>query len=766
LDLNGSGRPPISSDTQRNDLNIQGYCAFFTPNGFEGGNATKGNCINLSAFYIDIDKKLSGEDIDGIKKILDPTFVIQTMNGFHFYWLLAEPIFKAKTANWEEAVSRWERIEQSIVSTIPGSDKAVKDIPRILRLPGSFYWKKTGDKWKSGTDGVFRIKGLYKNTANKYTMDEIEKAFPIAENKLSFSDVLSPTTDRAKKMAEAEKNDFLERVNEDFPINERDSFVRLVNAEPGSLPGPNIRNRALHITSCLMRQAGWPLEKALAQIEKVGWHGMENEPNGKNEIKNTIESAYEHEYSYSYKNEIISFNMSPVENQRIQKSYTKVIKDRKEQDKVRFSNYEQELLAKNPYLKKNEIGIVFHYCGGVYKMMSDQEVSDMVLNGLYEDMLWGYRTKRNVSDKVACLISIIPLLVVTDDKGYIANVKNGLLNIYTKVLMPHSPDFVSLVQYQVEYNSDAKSPTWDACMDSWMSGPEKTEKTRLLQQYCGYCLSSSMLYDKALFLVGDGGNGKSTFVDTIAMVIGPGATSHIDLESLYGAFGMHGLIGKRLNIIEEVHGNYYQSNKLKKLISGEQVTIDIKYKPQFTFRPQAKFVFSVNLLPRVDDTSTATERRICAVKFLNNYRDNPNYKLRSSVGLLAAELSGILNWMVDGAIDLANNGKFVVTAEQTKMLDEYREENSSVEGFLSQCVISKPFTSIEIPTLYSEYRKWCSTDGGRKTKSNVTFIKEVKIYGAKNKKFEYVEREDDFEAKIDGAALSSQWSRQYDNLLD
>ena len=50
---------------------------------------------------------------------------------------------------------------------------------------------------------------------------------------------------------------------------------------------------------------------------------------------------------------------------------------------------------------------------------------------------------------------------------------------------------------------------------------------------------------------------------TIAMVIGPMATSHIDLESLYGTFGIHGLIGKRLNIIEEVHGNYYQSNNAR-----------------------------------------------------------------------------------------------------------------------------------------------------------------------------------------------------------
>jgi putative DNA primase/helicase len=450
-----------------------------------------------------------------------------------------------------------------------------------------------------------------------------------------------------------------------------------------------------------------------------------------------------------------------MENQKIQQAYTKVIKDRSAQDKVRFSTYERELLVNNPHLRKNEIGIIFQYRKGVYTSMSDQEVSDMVLNGLYEDMLWGYRTKRNVSDKVACLLSIIPPLIVSDDKGYIANVKNGLLNIYTKELQPHTPDFVSLIQYPVNYDPSATAPTWDACMKDWMAGDEQEEKTKMLQQFTGYCLSSSMLYDRALFMVGDGGNGKSTFIDTIAMIIGSEATSHIDLESLYSEFGFHGLIGKRLNIIEEVHGNYYQSNKLKKLISGEQVTINIKYKPQFKFRPQAKFVFAVNLLPRVDDTSTATERRICCLQFLNNWRDNPNPQLRSDVGLLSKELPGILNWMVDGAIDLAESGKFVTTKEQLAMLDEYRSENSSVEGFLSQCIVLNEFSSIDTPALYNEYKKWSATDGGRKTKANITFTKEVRAYGKKGERFGFEPRgSGSAESRFTGIMLSPQWKAQ------
>lgn len=764
IDSTGSGRPPQTSAVIREDLNLQGYESYFTVNGFrDAPNAQKASCSNLTAFFVDIDGRKDPAELEAIKEKLDPSFIIETQNGYHIYWLLDEPIYKDEitTEEWEASVVQWERIEQAIVTEL-NADPVVKDITRILRVPGTWYWKKTGEQWRSGTDGVFKIKGLYKEPTNNYSMDAVEEIFPTAHQEpLKVTDTKKPASKKVKQIADAEKENFFERVNDEYPIEQRDSFKKLITAHPDAIPIGIGRNNALHIVACLMRQAGWTQEQAIKQIDKHGWYQMETEPGGPQEISNTIQSAFGGKYSYSYKNEVISFNMSPAENQKIQQAYTKVIKDRKEQDKIRFSNYEQEILAKHPNLRKNEIGIFFQYKNGVYKMMSDQDMNDLILNGLYDDMLWGYRTKRNVSDKIACLLSIIPMLKITDDKGYIANVKNGLLNIHTKELMPHTPDFVSLIQYPVEYDPTAECPTWIECLSDWMDGPEKEDKTKVLQQFAGYCLSSSMLHDKALFMDGDGGNGKSTFIDTVGMVLGPDATSYIDLEGLYGQYGLKGLIGKRLNIVEEVHGNYYQSNKLKKIITGEQVTIDIKYKDQFTFRPQAKFAFAVNGLPRIDDTSNAMERRILCLQFIGNYRKNPNFRLRSSVGLLAQELPGILNWMIEGAISLASNGGFIETEEQKRMLAEYREENSSVEGFLSQCVVENEFASIDTVTLYEEYKKWSQTDGGRKMKANITFTKEVKAYGKKDDRFDFAPRSSGGgEARFIGIELSPQWKKQ------
>ncbi len=758
IDQTGLTRPPVSSDIKRDDLNVNGYEAYFTVNGFEGVNAKLENCTNLNAFFVDIDGRKDPEELEQIKKKLDPTFILETKNGFHIYWLLDEPIFRDEITvdEWSTAIMKWEQIEQRIVLDLK-ADMKVKDVPRILRQPDTFYWKKTEAQYLEGTEGVFKIKGLHKHIASRYSMDQVSEAFLVKEGEIVVckEDVKQSNL---KKYAEDEKRDFFNRVNKEYPLDERPSFEALISGKTGTvLPGS--RNQALIITASLMKQIGWKKEKALEHFSDVGWHGMENERGGLQEIKNTVASAYANNYTYSYKNEIIAHNMTVEEQQKIQDAYTAVSKQKKDNDKVRFTNYEQEILVKYPYLRKNEIGIVFNYDHGVYKMMSDLEMSNIVLSGLYDDMLWNYRTKRNVSDKVACLLSIIPDLKLTNDGGSVLNLKNGLLDIYTRELKPHRPDFVSLVQSPVEYDPKAECPTWLQCIEAWMEGDEKKEKSRLLQQFSGYCLSSSMHYDKALFLVGDGGNGKSTFVDTIAMVIGQEATSHIDLEGLYGQYGMKGLIGKRLNVIEEVHGNYYQSNKLKKLISGEEVTIDIKYKDQFTFRPQAKFIFAVNIMPRVDDTSTATERRICALQFKNNFRDNPNTALRSSFGLLAKELSGILNWMLDGAKDLVEAGKFVITKEQINMLSEYRQENSSVEGFIGECLKQVDGGRVLVRDLYDEYKAYCVRDG-RKFKANMVFTKEMKAFGARYGTFKYEERTSgNNPAQFIGVEIINDWSK-------
>lgn len=756
LDTTGNGRKPIQSKIIQPELNTKdGYDSYFTVNGFSDyRHATYENCINLNAFYIDIDNRKDIQEIDHIKSILEPSYVVETKRGYHVYWLLDEPLYKEDVSDteWQAIKEKWLKQEAEIVKTL-NADKNAQDIPRILRVPDTYYWKNCKDEYKKGVDGVFLTKIIHQNNGARYSLERIAEAFPIEQE----TPVYQNTSEQQKKITEMHRKDFFDIVDKEYPMAERDMFKVLVSGKPGTIENiDGNRNNTLLIAASLCKRAGWTENDALLHFKTNGWHGMETKRNGDKEIETTVKSAYKRGYMYSMNHPVIAPLLSERDHQMLTNGEATAVKKRKEKDAVRFATYEKDFLAKHPHLKKNEVGIIFNYENGVYRMLSDEDISSMFLRSMEEDVLFGFRTRKHVNDKIATLLSIIPKIEITEDEN-ILNVKNGLLNIKTRKLSPHNPSFVSLSQSPVEYKPEARAEVWEQCVRAWTDGELQNEKAILLQQYAGYCLSSTMKYSKMLFLVGDGGNGKSTFADTIKMVVGKENTSGIDLDDLSKDFGLAGLIGKRLNVVEEVSGNFYHSHILKKLVSGEEITINMKYKSQFNFTPQAKFIFAVNQMPRVDDSSMASERRILAVHFKNNFRDNPNVSLRYSTGALAQELSGILNWALDGFEMLERDGAFITTKEQKEILREYREENSSVEGFIAECLMESQGTVTTSTELYNEYVKFCKQDG-RKNKSRISFTKEMKAYADRTSKFQFIPRKSGKEvACFEGVTINKEW---------
>lgn len=752
IDQTGLKRPPVSSATIVPKLNPEGYESYFTVNGFSDPmNAVRENLTNINAFFVDIDGRKDPVELAEISTKLGPTFIIETMRGVHIYWLLDEPIYKEelKKDEWEAALARWELLEQNIVTALHG-DPVVKDVTRIMRIPNTLYWKKSGDAYKGGIEkALFKIRGMHKNLAATYSMDRIAEAFPLTEKQ---EDKIANVPFYSKEG----QNDFFRRVEKHYPLDQRPSFQSITSGATDDFVKAQGRNQMLIVAASLMRQAGLNPEECFAKVQGTGWHGMELERGGWEEIKTTIMSAYKGGYTYSKNNPIIAHYMPDGEALRLQAAYAAASKERKELDTVRFQTYEKVLQAKHPHLRINEVGMIFTYKDGVYSEADENFMMNAVLDSMEQDALFCYRTRNHVKDKIACWIALIPKLVINEDE-YVLNVKNGLLNVKSRKLFPHNPEYVSLYQMPVEYKPEVSCPMWLKCLHAWTSGDDEGDKTKMLQQYAGYCLTNSTKFAKMLILVGDGGNGKSTFADTISMLVGKRGTSHISLETLEKNFGPGELLGKRLNIVEEISGNFYHSHILKKIISGEEVTTDKKYYAHFTFKPTAKFIFAVNEMPRVDDSSQATERRMLVVMFNNNFRENANTELRFEDGLLAKELSGILNWALDGADSLRAEGAFVVTSEQEKAIKEYREENSSADAFMSEVIEIVEGAICEASDVYEKYVIFCRK-GGLKPWSRIRLTKHLKLMGIRLRTFRILDRENNHDTyKFEGLRINENW---------
>jgi len=100
----------------------------------EAGGSTLDGVLFARCLFADFD---GGTSVEQAKiRITDanlpaPTAIVETGNGCHAWWRLSEPITDAKT---------FTQLQKSLAARL-GSDKAVVDFPRIMRLPGFINWK-------------------------------------------------------------------------------------------------------------------------------------------------------------------------------------------------------------------------------------------------------------------------------------------------------------------------------------------------------------------------------------------------------------------------------------------------------------------------------------------------------------------------------------------------------------------------------------------------------------------------------------------------
>jgi len=359
-----------------------------------------------------------------------------------------------------------------------------------------------------------------------------------------------------------------------------------------------------------------------------------------------------------------------------------------------------------------------HMRGVVVKMLMDDEMNQRANEKGAKDILVRFRGEYVECGKVH------------DDflqHGDWIHLKNGWLNIKTRKFEEHTPERLSLATMKTEYKKNATCPEWLKAVEHLAEGDES--QMLILQEFAGYSLTTDTHLDRSLILVGEGQSGKSTIANTIFTMLGEDNATSTDLESINSNFGMFPLVGKKLNWIDEMlTTKYLESQRLKRLISGEPSVVEQKYRDSFTFIPTAKFLWTMNEMPRLADTSNGSYRRFIIIECNNVYtEDDKDVDIDDK---LKAEHSGILNWALEGLKSLYERGDFEIVEKNRQAIEQYRKDNSPVLDFIDFC-----FDSIGVPTkgtdggiaarsLYRAYSTYCK-DTGRKPKSETAFGREL-----------------------------------------
>lgn len=389
-------------------------------------------------------------------------------------------------------------------------------------------------------------------------------------------------------------------------------------------------------------------------------------------------------------------------------------------------NADKDFLKKYPNLRQDSAGQWYLYEDGVYRLRSDDFMRSLMLSFFDEKSLFAYRTKKHAGDKLACVSSLIA------DKGFdpdpdqdIINLKNGLYSISTRKLYPHTPEYVSITQLSTPYDPEATCERFERFIDEVTQG--KKEQARLIRQFAGYAITRDTSYQKAFMFDGDGANGKSVFAKVMKELL-RGSCSNVSLEQINDHFGASSLYGKTLNIVEEIKESYYHSDILKKFISGEPVSADVKYRDNLEFVSTTKFLFCVNQVPRLADTSTGSYRRFIIVPFRAKFGVNGKPADPRIIEKLKNELPGILNWALVGLADLHENGGFTETQENKDAMESYVYENSPLREMINDMFVDDVDGRINRDKFYDQYKNFVLNHGG-KPKSLQSMLRELRMFG-------------------------------------
>ncbi|MEM1757208.1 MAG: phage/plasmid primase, P4 family, partial [Candidatus Bathyarchaeia archaeon] len=191
--------------------------------------------------------------------------------------------------------------------------------------------------------------------------------------------------------------------------------------------------------------------------------------------------------------------------------------------------------------------------------------------------------------------------------------ENGILDLNTMELKPHSPEYFFRNTIHADYNPNAKPAEFLKWLEEVL--PDE-EARRCIQEMFGYCFYRDYPFHNIFFLVGTGRNGKGTLMRTLIELLGRENCASIPLERLPERFQAANLIGKFANIVSEPKTALVTTETIKQLTGQDLITAEFKGKQKtFQFINYAKLIVLANRLPPVTDSSIAWWERVIVIEF-------------------------------------------------------------------------------------------------------------------------------------------------------
>ena len=348
----------------------------------------------------------------------------------------------------------------------------------------------------------------------------------------------------------------------------------------------------------------------------------------------------------------------------------------------------------------------------------------------YKKFITSRRNSNNIEatlNEVKAIIEIDSNLI--DNKPYLLTTPEATFDLRKGILGKEENNPKNYITKITKVSpSDKGEKLWKKTLKNIFSN--NNELIEYVQKICGLALIGQVMQEGLIICLGEGGNGKSTFWNTIARVLGNYSgiiASDTLIKSKYNdkKFELAELKGKRLIIASELEQDSILDEALiKRICSSDDIYAEKKYKSPFYFTPSHTLILYTNHLPKISSIDDGIWDRILIIPFNNRFRNKKKEKKNYSNYLFFYAGGAILKWLIEGAKKaIDSNFKLTKPKIVVDAISKYQYKNDVFKRFINDyCVLDKSYKESS-SLLYQTYCYYCkSYDEVAKNNYDFTYL--------------------------------------------
>ena len=325
---------------------------------------------------------------------------------------------------------------------------------------------------------------------------------------------------------------------------------------------------------------------------------------------------------------------------------------------------------------------------------------------------------------------------VLDADEFLLNLPSGTCDLRTGAVREHNAQDYITKQTAVDPSGDGMD-VWEDALQTFFQGD--ADLIRYVQEIVGLAAIGKVYIEALVIAYGEGRNGKSTFWNTIARVLGT-YSGNMSADTL--TVGCKRNVkpelaeakGKRMIIAAELEeGMRLNTSNVKQLCSTDEIYAEKKYKAPFSYVPTHTLVLYTNHLPRVGAIDQGTWRRLIVIPFNAKIEGKADIKNYSDF-LFKTAGGAVLQWIIEGAKRvIAGDYKIVQPRVVQAAIQKYKENNDWLSHFLDDCCEVGDDFEAKSGEFYNAYRSYC-LQMGEYTRSTTDFYSALESTGVVRKR--------------------------------